>query len=53
MAARVMSLYQSPEGGRCERTETDLAWAFFRPFPFLSYDARRAYHPQQSRRRRQ
>jgi hypothetical protein len=52
MAAGAMNRYQSGVGMR-ETAETDLAWAFFRPFPFLSYGARRAHCPQQSRRRRQ
>jgi hypothetical protein len=52
MAAGGMNWYQSPGVGMRE-TETDLAWAFFRPFPFLSYGARRAHRPQKSRRRRQ
>ena len=52
MAAGAMNRYQSsPQGWGCEETETDLAWASFRPFPFLSYGARRAH--RQSRPRHQ
>ena len=48
MAVGAMNGYETPL-----ETETYLTWAFFRPFPSLSYGVHRAYRPRRSHPRRQ